>query len=150
MTMQIIMRMLSSGFFVGYLPYAPGTWASIVALIFFWFVPINSFLDIFILLGATIMSIFIATKAEAYWGVHDDKRIVIDEWIGCGWAICLIPHEYKYYLAALALFRVFDITKPFFIKKAELLKRGYGIMADDVVAGICAAIVLRVFIGFGL
>ncbi len=80
----------------------------------------------------------------------DPGKVVVDELVGQGIAILLIPKTILFYLIAFILFRIFDILKPFPVKQIESLPRGWGIMSDDVMAGIYANIILHIIIFSGL
>jgi phosphatidylglycerophosphatase A len=134
--------------------------------------PVFSFLG-FILISA--LGVWSATRVAAYAGAEDPQYVVIDEVSGQQLALVLplipvaIPHltarpelstyglffalslhNWKYLLLGFILFRVFDIWKPWPIRRLEKLPGGWGIMADDWMAGIYAAILLRVALHFGL
>jgi phosphatidylglycerophosphatase A len=87
--------------------------------------------------------------AESMWG-KDSNKIVIDEVAGMMITLLFIPVQFKFVLAGLVLFRFFDIAKPLFIKKMELLPEGWGVMADDVLAGLYANILLQIIVFFGI
>jgi phosphatidylglycerophosphatase A len=76
--------------------------------------------------------------------------VVIDEVAGMLITLIFIPITLKCVLTGLVLFRFFDITKPLFIRKMESLPKGWGVMADDVLAGIYAHIVLTIIVSFKL
>ncbi len=82
---------------------------------------------------------------ERIWG-KDNNKVVIDEVAGMMIVLLFIPAEIKYILTALILFRFFDIVKPLGIKKLELLPSGWGVMADDIVAGIYSLIIMRIIL----
>lgn len=103
------------------------------ALIYFWQVS----LFFFFLLGVRSSS-----KLEAKWG-KDSSKIVIDEVVGMWIALLLVPSGWFYTILVFLLFRFFDIIKPFFIKRMEKLKGGWGVMMDDVLAGIYANAVVQ-------
>jgi len=86
-----------------------------------------------------------ATQVEALWG-KDSSKVVIDEVLGMCVSLCWLPVQVSYYLAAFLLFRFFDILKPLFIKRLEALPGGWGVMADDLLAGIYTNIILQVFV----
>ncbi|MEP7256908.1 MAG: phosphatidylglycerophosphatase A [Flavitalea sp.] len=88
-----------------------------------------------------LIGIFAASAVEKDWG-KDNYKVVIDEAAGMMITLFLIPVDWKYALTGLALFRFFDIVKPLGIKKAERLPGGWGVMADDALAGIYAHVVL--------
>jgi phosphatidylglycerophosphatase A len=134
--------------------------------------PVFSFLGLFLI---SALGVWSATRVAAYAGIEDPQYVVIDEVAGQQVALVLplipvaIPHltarlelsvyglffalsllNWKYLLAGFILFRVFDIWKPWPIRRLEKLPGGWGIMADDWMAGIYAAILLRVALHFGL
>jgi phosphatidylglycerophosphatase A len=134
--------------------------------------PLFSFVG-FILI--TALGVWSATRVAAYAGSEDPQYVVIDEVSGQQLALVLplipvaIPQltthpemsvyglffalsllNWKYLLLGFILFRVFDICKPWPIRRLEKLPGGWGIMADDWMAGIYAAILLRVALHFGL
>ncbi len=92
-----------------------------------------------VILAAGIWS---ATRMETVWE-HDSNRIVIDEVAGMMITLAFLPNDVAYIIIGCVLFRFFDIVKPLGIRKAEILPRGLGVMADDVLAGIYAHLILR-------
>ncbi len=92
-----------------------------------------------------LLGIYSASKVEDYWG-KDSSKVVIDEAGGMLLSIVGLPFNWYLYCLAFILFRFFDITKPFLIKKAEKLPKGWGVMGDDIVAGIVANVLVQVFI----
>jgi phosphatidylglycerophosphatase A len=92
------------------------------------------------------LGVWIAGRAEDLSGVKDARPIVIDEVVGMWISLVALPPRMEYWLAAFVLFRVFDVVKPFPADRAQRLGRGWGIMLDDVFAGIYANAVLQLFI----
>ena len=149
--MNKISQIFSTLFFIGYVKWAPGTFGSIFSLIIIIFlhniVNKNEFIILFIcvFLMATIC-IKIYSKSV---NNHDAKEIVIDEFLGI-YLIIIFSYDYKIFnnefvkiLLILLFFRIFDILKPFpanWIDKN--LKNSYGIILDDIVAGIYTIITL--------
>ena len=84
---------------------------------------------------------------EPIWG-KDHGRVVIDEVAGMCISLLFVPVTIGYVLAGLILFRFFDIAKPLFIRKLELLPGGWGVMMDDILAGVYTNILLHAFIWF--
>ncbi|HMH34477.1 MAG TPA: phosphatidylglycerophosphatase A, partial [Puia sp.] len=82
---------------------------------------------------------------EGIWG-KDNQRIVIDEWAGMCVALLWIPLFPRYILPAFLLFRFFDIVKPLFIKKLEQLPGGWGVMFDDLLAGLYTNLLLQLVV----
>jgi phosphatidylglycerophosphatase A len=164
---------IATAFGLGYLPKAPGTFGSLggVALtLLYWsrYSPHNSvdlyihdvylvilpqrFTMLFALLIAGV-GVFVASRTANYLGTKDPQIVVIDEvsgqliaYFGIGAAIA----NWKYLLLGFILFRVFDIWKPFPARQAESLSGGLGIMADDWIAGIYAALGLWLARALGL
>ncbi|ADG91908.1 phosphatidylglycerophosphatase A [Arcobacter nitrofigilis DSM 7299] len=134
-------------FYSGLSPKAPGTVGSFVALIIGLF--LLQFVHVSTLFLLSLLISAIAIKQiniyEKEVGMHDGKEIVIDELAGMWLAlsICGITNENMFYLAPLAFlfFRLFDIWKPSVIGKIDRdVKGGWGVMGDDLVAGLAAGI----------
>ena len=143
-------------FGIGNTPIAPGTAVALVGGLLFYLLGmamINYGFDFYtiqiILILITITVLLIGTrsivKLEKTWE-HDAQQIVIDEVVGVWIAMLFIPITWLNYLLAFILFRIFDITKPFFIKKIDRLKSSWSIMLDDVVAGIYANLILQLIL----
>jgi len=147
--METLITFAATGGFIGYVPFAPGTFGSIEGLLLGWFVfapiaqrsPITA-IAVFALLF--IGSCWIAGRAEKIFAQHDSSRIVIDEILGMIAAMFLVPARWPWMLAAFGLFRLLDILKPF---PASLIDRqlrgGIGVMLDDFAAAIYANLILQ-------
>ena len=127
----------------GLLPKAPGTWGSVVWGIFGYF--ILMFLPQSTLFLLSIFITIIAVKQidiyEKETGIHDDKRIVIDEIAGMWIAMSLAGGSVVATILSFIYFRIFDIKKPSIIGKIdEKVDGGWGVMGDDIVAGIAAGV----------
>ncbi|MBL7075598.1 phosphatidylglycerophosphatase A [candidate division KSB1 bacterium] len=135
-------KWIATLFGVGYFPVAPGTAGSLVAAVMLWLFPFASVRTFFlVLLLLFFIGVFSATEFEK-WSCTDDRRIVIDEFTGMGIALFLIPPKVWLFGAGFLLFRVLDIVKPFPLKRLERLPRGWGVMLDDVGAGIYTNLIL--------
>jgi phosphatidylglycerophosphatase A len=97
----------------------------------------------------TLIGVWSSTVMEAIWG-KDPSKVVIDEVSGMAIGLLFLPVNVKYLLCAFILFRFFDIVKPLFIRKIEDLNAGWGIMGDDVLAGIYTNIILQAVVWFNL
>ncbi len=97
----------------------------------------------FILIMVT--GVLVSNRLEPLWG-KDSNRIVIDEVAGMCCTLLFVPHQWQYALAGFVLFRFFDIGKPLYISIAEKLPGGWGVMIDDVVAGIYANLLLQLVV----
>jgi phosphatidylglycerophosphatase A len=144
-----VVKLLATFFYLGYSPVAPGTAGTIGAILPFYLISNLSPLAYFlILLGFIIFSIWISTEASAIFNKTDPSSVVLDEVCGYLVTMFLVPASLLNILLGFFLFRFFDVLKPPPIKSAENLPRGLGIVADDVLAGIYANIVLQVVVRF--
>jgi len=143
-----ISRILATFFGVGLFPVAPGTLASAVTVIGYKLVLHELAGPYFFLLLAGLIAAGIATSAvhAAELGRSDPGRIVIDEVCGQLLALVLTPDRWISLAIFFALFRFFDIIKPWPIRRLERLPGGWGIMADDLGAGLAAAVLGRVIL----
>jgi phosphatidylglycerophosphatase A len=95
-----------------------------------------------VFLGATLLltavAVFVSTRMAEALGQPDPPVVVIDEIVGMWFAAILLPSSLYDLAAVFLLFRVFDVVKPLFIPRLERLPRGWGIVADDVAAGLLA------------
>jgi phosphatidylglycerophosphatase A len=137
---------LATGFFSGYSPIAPGTVGSLLVLILFFLFPsfpiISHFLLILLLI---IVGVWSSSKVASDKG-KDPSIVVIDEMAGMLIALFVLPKTFFIFFLAFILFRFFDITKPFPIKAVEKLPGGWGIMMDDVVAGLYSLLLMYLLI----
>jgi phosphatidylglycerophosphatase A len=151
---------------VGYLPLAPGTWGSLLAVGVYFFAHIaflNPHIDtpaavtsyVFVtgelvtIFAVTVVGIWAASRTERVLKIKDPGKVVVDEVAGQSIALLAVPLSTEHLwpvwmLVAFILFRFFDIVKPYPARKFESLHGGLGIMADDVVAGVYAAIVVAI------
>ena len=136
---------LATGFGVGYSPVAPGTLGTLIAIPIYYFLSeIPSPLYEVTLVGFFFVSVWVSGNAERLFGKEDDQRIVIDEVIGFLITMLWVPKTIRFIIIGFVLFRFFDILKPFPIRRLEKrLKGGFGVVLDDVAAGVYANIVLR-------
>lgn len=144
---NIFHTIIASGFGTGFSPFAPGTAGAILATIV-WVVlslVVPSYLVLItaiLIVVFGILGIWSTNVLEPEWG-EDPSRVVVDEMVGVWIALLAVSDGNIYYaLAALVLFRLFDIFKPLGIRSMEKLKGGIGVMMDDVLAGIYSFIVL--------
>lgn len=146
--MKAAARILATFFGLGLVPAAPGTAASAAAVLGYrfvlhgwpWYV-LALFLGGLFLAGAAASS-----RYAADLGSSDPGRIVVDEVCGQLLALAFLPPEWLPLLLSFAAFRFFDIIKPWPVRKLEKLSSGWGIMADDVAAGLLAAAAVRLIL----
>jgi phosphatidylglycerophosphatase A len=142
-------RIVASTFGIGYIGKGGGTVAAIFACLCWYAIwavhPLGVTEQCIIVLAVTALGVWSAGKMEPYWG-KDDKKVVIDEVAGMIISLLLVPASWQYILIGLALFRFFDIAKPLYIRRMENIKGGWGVMMDDVLAGIYANIILQLLV----
>lgn len=138
-------RLVSTLFFIGYFPVAPGTVASIFGFLLI-LLSRPSELTILLLLFVTfILGVISAERVEKETNSKDPSFVVIDELAGYLTSVVFIPLTFQNLLVAFILFRFFDILKPPPIKLIESrTKGGFGIMIDDIIAGVMSNISLRI------
>lgn len=130
-------------FFTGHFPVAPATFTSLVTLgIWVLLPPIPPLVLIGLLILLMVFGTWVAGRAESYYG-HDGKPITIDEVVGALLTVAFLGHSLKLALVGFLLFRVLDIVKPPPAYQLQSLRAGYGVMADDVMAGIYGNLLLR-------
>ncbi len=140
-------HLLAFGFGSGLSPRAPGTMGTLVAvplyLLMVEYLAMEGYLVM--LLMTFLVGIYLCGKTARDLGVHDHGGIVWDEFVGYWITMLMVPVIWYWVLAGFVLFRIFDILKPFPIGLLDKkVGGGLGIMIDDVVAGVYAAIVLQV------
>lgn len=136
---------LALGFGSGLAPKAPGTFGTIVGLPLFYLISAYSLnVQLTIIAGAFIVGIYFCDVAGKALGVSDHGSIVWDEIAAMMLVLTITPSQWQWWLVAFCLFRLFDIWKPFPIRKCDAqLKGGFGVMLDDLLAAIYAMICLK-------
>ena len=135
---------------VGYFPFAPGTAGSVAAVVMGYAWVVLSGAPAWTLALPALLLIpagaWAARAAEREFGNEDPGAVVVDEVSG-QWLALIAAREGVWldWALALFLFRVFDVWKPGPIRKLERLPRGYGVIADDVAAGLCAMMLLGLY-----
>ncbi|MDI3503285.1 MAG: phosphatidylglycerophosphatase [Candidatus Cloacimonadota bacterium] len=136
---------------IGFIPLAPGTFGSLAGYGIYMLLP-NWLYDgscplvlPMLILGFALAAVVLCTKAEDILG-HDSKAIVLDEFLGYFVATLFLPHSWLIGLYAFILFRVFDIAKPFPIYRSQQITGGWGVVIDDLLAGIYANVLLQIVI----
>ena len=142
-------KLISTCFGIGYLQKGAGTLAAIMVSLAWLLLPEKGIGFVYYILMVTLIFFcgqWASGIVEKQWG-HDSNRIVVDEVLGMTVSLFLVPVQWKYVLLAFVHFRFFDILKPLYIRKAE--KLSWGVMADDLLAGIYANIILQLLIRTG-
>lgn len=146
--LPVLPVIIATGFGSGFSPVAPGTAGALLATLI-WLALSHFFsfcLVWWIILACilifTILGIWSANKLEPYWG-EDPSRIVVDEMVGVWIPLLAVAQGVTWQVwVAFGLFRVFDIFKPFGIRKMESLRGGVGVMMDDILAGIYSLVII--------
>jgi len=152
--MNALAKILATGLGTGYSPIAPGTVGSLLASAFmyglyYFSVDISQIALIIAIIITTIIGVIATDMVEDEWG-KDPSKVVIDEIAGILVSLLFLPINPTTIIASFVLFRVFDIWKPFGIRKLEDLKGGIGVMFDDLLAGVYANVVLQLILYFNL
>jgi phosphatidylglycerophosphatase A len=135
-------KIIGTFFYTGFFPFAPATFATLVFILAYAWIPGGKVLAHPVVLLATLLvSVPVATQVEKRYGT-DAGCIVIDEVVGTQIALTLARPTALGLVAAFVLFRFFDIVKPFPAGRSQRLPRGYGVVADDVIAGIYTRLTL--------
>jgi len=138
-------KILATWFGAGLLPKAPGTWGSLAALPFAWIIVSTGGVAALAVATAVVSAVgwWAADRYVRQTGVADPSEVVIDEVAGQWLTLLVVPADLWFYLAGFALFRLFDIRKPWPVSWADrCLPGGLGVMVDDIFAGLYAAAVL--------
>jgi phosphatidylglycerophosphatase A len=141
---QLIMA-VATGLYVGMIPWAPGTWGSLAALLPWLLIKDLTLLPYLAVLAAVfVLGFFAAGSAEKILDRPDAGAIVIDEFLGMFITLTLAPAHPAAWLLGFIFFRIFDIAKPFPVSWFDQhIHGGIGIMMDDVIAGLYALISLQ-------
>jgi phosphatidylglycerophosphatase A len=147
---QRLAFLFATGFGAGYSPWAPGTAGSTVGLLFVWGMsPLGLAGQIAAVAVVTVLSMIAADIVAKSVGLKDPGLIVADEIAGMMVTMVAIPLTTSSLLLGFVLFRVMDVVKPPPARQFENLKGGVGIVADDLMAGVYAQVVLRALLWAG-
>ncbi|MAP41783.1 MAG: phosphatidylglycerophosphatase A [Woeseiaceae bacterium] len=133
-------------FKTGYIPIAPGTIGSIVGLLVFWLIKDSASFTVEVLVVTILffVGVWASTIVEQVLQRQDPGVVIVDEVVGMLVALMLLPPTTTVIFLAFFLFRFFDIVKPYPARWCEQLSRGWGIMMDDVVAGLYVNVLLHI------
>lgn len=131
---NLLIKIFASGFGTGYSPFASGTAGTLVGVALFFLLPPKFILPAAILVF--IPGVYLSTAAEKLWNKKDSGKIVIDEIAGYLFSMAFMPQSWLFAAIGFFLFRLFDVWKPSPAREAQALKGGWGVMMDDLIAGI--------------
>ncbi|NIM99986.1 MAG: phosphatidylglycerophosphatase A [candidate division Zixibacteria bacterium] len=136
-------KLISTFFYAGYFPVAPGTFGSLVTLAIIWFlIPTFFYILLPISIGLFFLSVWSASRAEDFFG-KDGSPIVIDEVTGMAISLIFVSKDIKSFAGAFLLFRLFDIVKLPPARTVERFRGGWGATLDDVIAAVYANLSLH-------
>jgi phosphatidylglycerophosphatase A len=139
----LLIRLGATFFFTGHFPLAPATFASLVTLLLWRLLPqAPGWMLLAIVAVVSAAAVPLAGRAERIYG-HDGKPIVIDEVAGALLTVAGLAHTWPVAIAGFLLFRVLDVVKPPPAYQLQSLPRGWGILADDLAAGLYGNLLLR-------
>ena len=146
--MMTIHKWITSCFGTGYIK-GGGTIAAAITCLVLWLMraAVNNTMMLTVTAVVIIIGIWSSSVVEKDWG-KDSSKVVIDEVAGMCVSLLFVPLTIQWIVIALVLFGFFDIVKPLYIRKAEALPVGWGVMTDDILAGIYSNIVLQVVLYF--
>jgi phosphatidylglycerophosphatase A len=137
--MKNLVLLLASGFGLGYVPKAPGTFGTLLGLLLALVIPPNLYL--YVVVGVGLLGVWVANEAEKILEEHDSPKIVIDEI--AGFLLAAYGWSGLYLVLAFVLFRILDVMKPEPLRSLQRLPGGLGIMTDDLLAGLLANLAVR-------
>ncbi|MCD6170000.1 MAG: phosphatidylglycerophosphatase A [Candidatus Latescibacteria bacterium] len=147
--MNRVAKFVATGCLSGYCPLAPGTAGSALIALLYWLLPIarqQIWFSITFLLF--FLGVFVSAQAERHWG-RDASVIVVDEMVGFLAAVLFLPKVPLVIILGFSIFRFFDIVKPFPAHRSQRLPGGWGVMTDDLIAGVYTNLVLRLILLLG-
>lgn len=145
--MKFASKIIATFLGVGYFPIAPGTLTSFLVVLIYKFFLYKTAWPIHLIIFVFLFLIGILTSSKLSSSKNKDPRsIVIDEAAGQYLALFRLGTSWFPLLLCFFLFRLFDIIKPFSIKKAEKFPKGWGIMLDDLLAALYAGIIIQVYL----
>ncbi len=146
--MDRLTKLIVSFFYIGEIPLIPGTFGSLAGLLLYVGLSDSPAVAGFLFALIFLLGFFCAGRAEKIYGKKDPKEVVIDEVAGIFVVFFLIPLHAVSLAAGFILYRRFDVIKPYPARRIERYAGGWGIMFDDIVAGLYAHLILRVFLAF--
>ncbi len=140
-----IVSIITTFFYVGYLPFIPGTFGSLAGIGVYYLIKDSIVAYILVVSFLAVLGFLSAGQAEKVFNTKDPKYVVIDEVVGMLLSLLFFPlqHDFKVVIMGFFVFRLMDTLKPYPIGLIERLHGGKGIMGDDIMAGIYTNIVLQ-------
>ena len=144
-------KLISTMAYIGYFPFISGTIGSLIGTLTFYVLSTTtSIIYVCLIVMTTAIGLYASTAYEKLVNKKDPHEIIIDEYIGMLFSYIFLPFSFRLLIIGFALFRFFDIIKPYPIRKFEKLPGGIGIISDDIVAAIYTNIILRILLAIGI
>ncbi len=134
---RFVYYLIATGLGAGYSPVAPGTAGSLLAVVGFYFLAPPLALHLLLVMLIFLLGVYVSHQVEKEKG-DDPSLIVVDEIAGQAVSLLFLPPDWRLYLLAFLFFRLYDIVKPPPINRSQSIPHGWGVMVDDVLAGIYA------------
>jgi len=130
--------------YVGYVPVAPGTFGSAVGVAIYYLVrrQASAAIELGTIAVLLVIGLWAATEAEHHFGGIDPRPVVIDEVIGMLVTLALVPVNTIGVVVGFLIFRVLDVVKPWPARRLEHLPGGFGVVLDDVMAGVYGNVIM--------
>lgn len=137
--------LLSTAFYVGYFPIAPGTAGSAAGLVVYWVLRQagSPAFEVAAIVALFVAGVWSGTEAERHFETEDPGPVVLDEVVGILITLAFLPMSWSVALLGFVVFRVFDVVKPYPSSRFERLPGGLGVMADDAMAAVYSNLVVR-------
>jgi phosphatidylglycerophosphatase A len=145
---NFLSRLISTFFYVGYIPLIPGTFGSIAGLAVFYLTKDNAVVYAVVTVSLLIMGFVASSRAERLFKVKDPRHVVIDEVAGMLISLAGLPYDIRLVVIGFFVFRLLDTLKPYPANGLQKIPGARGIMYDDIVAAIYTNIVLQVVARF--
>ena len=141
---KAVIIFIAQGAYAGRFPVAPGTAGTLIGvLLYLWMKAISPASYLVLCFIVITIGTWTAGRAEVFLGRKDSPSIVIDEIAGYLVAMFMVPEGWVFVVAGFLLFRVFDIMKPYPLKRLQNIHGGAGVMVDDIGAGVYTNLVLQ-------
>jgi phosphatidylglycerophosphatase A len=143
-------KLIATGLGIGYIRKGSGTVAAAVCALAWYLAQADGYpalVSYALTAMIVVVGVWSSGNVEQYWG-KDSNYVVIDEIAGMSISLLFLPVTIPVVVAAFMLFRFFDIVKPLYIRRAEQLPGGWGVMADDVAAGIYSNVLVQIAVRF--
>ncbi len=146
--MKTVIKIISTFYYVGYLPLIPGTFGSLAAVGLYYLIKDSPLIYFTVTSAIIVLGFLVCSRAEEVFNKKDSRYIVIDEVAGMLIALSFLPYDIRLVIIGFLIFRLLDTFKPYPACALESLKGGAGVMADDIVAGLYTNIILQIVLRF--